>query len=486
MDVNEVLVRVFRGHWRLLLVCVLLPVLAVGVFVLRTPRTYDATARIQGGTVLPGTDTEADALLNLVEGVATSPATVNDALSAAHLHRDTAATAAEIGVARLGSSTVFDVTVTDTQPRAAVLLAQQVTSRIVDYLNTVGNARTTSLLATLAKQEQDLSARRQQTAAQLTLATDAVTRANLQASLAGMDQELNDLNATVRQVQLGATPGSSSGAASVISPAISAQPAPGHLPADAGLAVVAGLVLGLLAVTAVEMLRPRVAGARALARDLDAPMVGSLEMAPGRRPRGQSARRRHGAVEFVVRIEPGLLVAVSGAVQRLRIELVLLTGPVPASYLDEAAAALRDQLHTHDERASLNGKAPELNGKAPDGPVIGRSETAPTIPAFSAGAGGAAVAPDAVVLLSERPPLPAAAAVVERQPRQVDVRPLGTTAAGEWTGTRGLLVLIPPLAPLRRVRSVGDLAASTGWPVLGVVELRGRIPRRMRRAGGRS
>src|SRR5689334_22679885 len=169
MDVNEVLVRVYRGHWRLFLVCLLVPVLAVGAFVLLSPREYQSSTRLQGGTILPGTDTEADALLNLIDGVATSPAVVNGALRATGLHRDFTATAANIDVTRLGSSTVFDVTVTDARPGAAVGLAKAVTGSVVAYLNRIGSDRTTSLLEGIAKQEQALAAQRQTTATRLAL-----------------------------------------------------------------------------------------------------------------------------------------------------------------------------------------------------------------------------------------------------------------------------------------------------------------------------
>ncbi|MGZ5404525.1 MAG: hypothetical protein ACXWDL_07730 [Nocardioides sp.] len=68
MDVNEILMRVVPGHRKLLVLCLVLPALAVGVLVGLTPQWYVATARLQGGTSLPGSDTEADALLNLVRG----------------------------------------------------------------------------------------------------------------------------------------------------------------------------------------------------------------------------------------------------------------------------------------------------------------------------------------------------------------------------------------------------------------------------------
>jgi capsular polysaccharide biosynthesis protein len=477
MDVNDVFVRVFRGHWRLFLVCLLVPLLVAGALILRPSRTYESSARVQGGTVLPGTDTEADALLNLVDGVATSRAVVTGALHDTHLHRDPTATATNVTVTRLGSSTVFDVTVKDAQAAAAIGLAQALAGRLVAYLNGVGSARTTNLLDGLAKREQDLTAQRQKTAAALALATDAVSRANLAAQLAGIDQELNDLDGTARQVELGATPGGSSGAASIISPATSARPAPRHVAADLGLTAVVGLVLGLLLVTALETLRPRVAGARALARDLNAPVVGVLELAGRRRSRRAHRRTRAAPEEVVLRIEPELLAAVTGAAARLGVDLVLLIGPVPAPCLGQAAAALRNSLCQRSDRATLNGKVPEET-------VIGQPGSLSQSPEDS-GAGGVAVA-HPMVLVAERPAMLQPGAVAERRPSPIDVRPFDATDVGVGTANRGLLVLVPPLARLRDARRVGDLAAATGWPLLGVVELRWRSRRRSRRAQERS
>lgn len=472
MDVNEVLVRVFRGHWRLFLACLLIPVLAVGAFLVSKPRVYESSARLQGGSILPDTDTQADALLNLIVGVATSPAVVNGALRDTHLHRDFTSTVANVDVARLGSSTVFDVTVTDGQPRAAVHLAQAFADSIVGYLNRIGSDRTTKLLDRLTKREHALAAQRQAIAAQLAAAGDAVSKANLSAQLAALDQQVNDVEATARQVELGATPGSSSGAAAIISPAGSAQPAPRHLPANLGLAAVAGLVLGLLVVAAVETLRPRVAGARALARDLRAPVVGVLEVTARRRFRHSRRSATSGSADFVVRVEPDLPVALTAAVERLGVDLVLLIGPVPSPCLCESATAIRNRLRGRDDRAGLNGKAPDS--------AVGRHEPAPARQPGAEGTRPAGALADPALLLAEQPPHPRPGMAGGRRPWHVDVRPFDTTDVGDWATNPGLLVLVPPLAPLREVRRISDLAASTGWSLLGVVELRwcGRRARR--------
>ncbi|MGZ4459268.1 MAG: hypothetical protein ACXVFY_12960 [Blastococcus sp.] len=467
MEVNEALVRVFRGHWRIFLACLLVPVLVVGTWVLIAPPDYQSSARLQGGTILPSTDTEADALLNLIDGVATSPSVVNGVLRKTHLHRDFKPTVANVNVARLGSSTVFDVTVTDAQPQAAERLAQALATSVVEYLNRVGSDRTTTLRQDLAKREQDLAAQRRATATKLALATDAVSQANLSAELVGLDQQLNDLQATARQVELGATPGSTSGAAALISPAGPAQPAPRHLAADLGLAAVAGLVLALLVVAAVEMLRPRLAGARALARDLDAPVLGALEVAAGRRFRRSRRRGRAGPADFVIRVEPDLLVALVAAVERLGVDLVFLIGPAPADCLCQSATALQNRLRERDDRAALNGNAPEKS-------TSGGHRAAP---ALHAGASSAGVVADPVALLEEEQPIQRTHKADQRRPWHVDVRPLDTTDVGTWNANPGLLVLVPPLASLRDARRICDLAASTGWPLIGVVELRWRGPR---------
>lgn len=475
MDINEVFVRVFRGHWRLFLVCLLVPILVVGVLVTRTPRTYESAARVQAGTVLPGSDTEADALLNLVKGVVTSPTQVTGALHQTHLHRDLVATTADIDVTRLGSSTVFDVSVTDAQPHAAAALAQALAAGVVDYLNNVGDERTKNLLDGLSQRQQELSAQRQQTATQLTLATEAVSRANLSAQLAGIDQQLTDLSSTMRQLELSGVSAGSPGAAALISPASAALPSRRPLSADLGLAAVLGLVLALLVVTAVEVFRPRVAGARAFGRDLGAPLVGTLEVAASRRSRRLGERGKRAVA--VVRTDPALLVAVLWAAERAGADLVLLAGPAPTSSLRAAAAALREQLTEPEQRAAKNGKVPAAMVKA----LPGGGSAAGASTASSTG-------PDAqptALLLAERTAASPQGAAVAKHRWRVHISALDEVDAGRTSASPGLLLLVPRLALLRDARRAADLAASTGWPLLGVVELRWRGPRHARRSGSR-
>jgi capsular polysaccharide biosynthesis protein len=478
MDINEVLVRVFRGHWRLFLVCLLVPVLVVGVLVTRAPRTYESAARVQAGTVLPGSDTEADALLNLVKGVVTSPAQVTAALAETRLHRDLRATVGDIDVTRLGSSTVFDVAVTDAQPHAAAVLAQALAARVVDYLNNVGDERTKNLLDGLSKRQQDLSAQRQQTATQLTLATDAVARANLSAQLAGIDQQLSDISSTTRQLELSGTSAGSPGAAALVSPASAPLPSARPLSADLGLAGVLGLVLALLVVTALELLRPRIAGARALGRDLGTPVVGRLEVAASRRARRLDERGSHAVA--VVRTDPELLVAVLWAAQRAGADPVLLAGPAPASCLRAAAAALRAQLSEPERRAAGNGKVPAGTAMARPRPGSGAPTDGP------AGAVPGPLVQPAAVLLAERAAASHEGAAAAEARWRVGISALDEVDAGRFPTDPGLLVLVPRLALLRDARRLGDLAAATGWPLLGVVDLRWRGPRRARRSGDRS
>ncbi|WP_123968998.1 hypothetical protein [Streptomyces sp. TLI_185] len=77
---------------------------------------------------------------------------------------------------------------------------------------------------------------------------------------------------------------------SLLSPASGAVPAP-RSPTSVALAGVVGLLGGLLLVTLLEVLRPRVAGRHAFARELDTPMLGRL---PGSRHRARRTGPRRG------------------------------------------------------------------------------------------------------------------------------------------------------------------------------------------------
>lgn len=480
MDVNEILLKILRGHWRLLVVCLVLPPLVVGWLVWNEHPTYTSSVRIQGGTVLPGSDTEADAMLNLVKGVATSESVVQAALDAAHVHSLSATdVAANVDVTRLGSSTVDDLTVTGRDRADASAVADALAAQVVSYLNNAGDERTQNLLAGLTDRQKQLIDQRQQIASQLPLKTDPVTVANLAAELAGIDQQLSDLNSTIRELQLAGTSASgSSGAAGIVSPAISLGATSRHLAADIGLAVVAGLVSGLLLATLAETVRPRLPGGSAFAREVGVPLIGSLNLRRrGRAGRMSSRRRRRAHPGFEHDGPAELLLALRAAATRAQVDRVLLTGPAAPGELAAVAERLDELLHSDpaeprssNDNCHGNGNG---NGRATAEAVAG---TAATSGRYGGVEGGPRWAPLTSTLLLG---MPTPTLRSEPTPGPLVVCPLDDYHAGPHDRV-GLLPVVPRFAAQRSVRWLEDFAGATGWPVLGALALDDRSPRRLR------
>jgi capsular polysaccharide biosynthesis protein len=431
MDVNEILLRTVRGHWLLLLACLLLPPLAVGALSLATPTTYTSWTRLQGGTVLPGSETEADAMLNMVKGVATSPEMVRRAFEEVGVvGRDPMKTTAEIDVTRLGSAAVFDMSVTDVDPEIATALAQALATDVVGYLNNAGDARTANLLGGLGNRQKELLDQRQKVAAMLTLTKEPVGSADLAAELSGIDQQLADLSSTMRQLQLGGTSAAgSAGSAAVISPAVSTGRTPTNLLTDLGLALVAGLIVGLLAATILEVLRPRVPDARVFAREIGVPMIGQLA----------------GATKDEVVPDREMGLALSRAAARAEVSQVLLLGPPSAEGLVAIAAALRRLVQPKPIIvASVRRPSPRPRQLADNKrPEPGLARTTAVLEPSTERSGPA------------RPPL--------------DVRALSGQDSDGLAEHVGLVPVVLRFARYSELRRIDDLAAATGWPVIGVI-----------------
>ena len=53
MEIDEVAARLLRQYWVLMLVCILMPLLAIGLTVANQPPMYAASARIVSGSTVP-------------------------------------------------------------------------------------------------------------------------------------------------------------------------------------------------------------------------------------------------------------------------------------------------------------------------------------------------------------------------------------------------------------------------------------------------
>lgn len=437
MELNEALRRIVIGHWMLIVALVVLPVVVVAGLHLSTVPTYSAAARVQASSTPPGSDTEADAVLSRVDGIATSSTVINQALAKAKItSRTTDQLVPEIAVNRLGSSAVFDISVTDRDPQIAVVLAGVLAQQTVAFLDGAGIQQPSALLGQLQAQQTTLRTQRTQLAANLALTKDSVQSANLSAQLASVDQELANVASSIQSLQSQALSDSS---AAMISMPTKATKVPSTMSTDLGLAGLAGLIVALLIATILEVLRPRVADARAFARELDAPVLGRL-----------TSRKEAEQAQVIAR--PEVRVALSRAVDRHTVTMVVLTGPPKAGRLTALAADLRSGLAGRlpaetplpSEPASTgNGHLPGLKGD-----LEARTVTLAPIRAVSA------EAPTVRVLAMS----------------EVDDGMRGQRV--------GLVAVVPDLTPYAEVRRFNDLLATTGWPLIGVLGDPVRVGRR--------
>ncbi|RJQ85479.1 GumC domain-containing protein [Amycolatopsis panacis] len=449
MELNEALHRTIAGHWRLLVCCLALPLLAVGILhVVATP-TYVATGRLQASSTPPGTDTESDAVLNRVAGVATSPGVITDALRQAGITNRNADQLAgrDVAVARLGSSAVFNLSVTDPSPQIATGLAVALTNRVVTFLNGSGDPQASALIGQLTAQQNSLLTQRQQVAARLGVASGSADTASLSAQLSTLDQQLNDVSSALRQLQ--STLITNGGSAAVISLPSGATPTPSRLATDLGLAGVGGLVAGLLAATVLELLRPRVANSRAFARELGTASLGRLVL-PG--SDGAAAQPT---------MDVGTSVRLRETLALRGVDVAVVAGPVPQAQLSAVATVLADRL-------SVDARPVAERRPSPDG---------------TSGPAG----PGRVVPLG-----PALDVLPDHRFATLRVRTLSTVDDRSDAGRRGLLVVVRDLTPYREVEEIRTLAAATGWVLLGVLGVatrgsrRGAQPRERRSGGDRN
>jgi len=438
MEVNEALRRIIPGHWVILLLDLILPVSVVGVMASHKPASYVSSARIQASSTPPGSDTEADSVLNRVKGIATSTSVVTRALSKVPgpTRSATLVAASEVDVSRLGSSAVFDLSVTDNDPALAQALTEELTKTVVDFLNQSGIQHADALITDLQNRQQQAISKRQETAATLGVSKTPVVVADLTAQLGTLDQEISDLSTSLRQFQLS---GATATTAALISDASPAKLVAPHVTTDLALALVAGLVGGLMISTLLEVVRPRVADAHAFARELGTPMLGPL-LGSRRRTTPESQD-----LDSVVPRE--VLVAVRGAAMRAGVGTLVMTGSVSPERMLSLVTGLEGQLNSVSVSAGRhNGDRPPLNGD--------RSTAT-----FATGAKGS------VRVMASSPVL----APPSRAHPRLDVVQLANLEDEPTTGPFGLVVVAGTLTPYSDLRRVSDLVAATGWPVIGVL-----------------
>lgn len=464
MEANEAFRRIVMRHRRLIALLFIIPLVAVVPWrVLRAP-AYVATGRIQAQSAAPDVDTQAAAILDRASAVATSPSVVRAAVNAADVTLPRGWVAAhQISATSLGGSAVVVLSVTDPNRAIATSLGRALPGAVVSALNQLSTQQTDPALASLNQQTSQLTAARDALLSQLN-ASNSKNQSASTAAVGALLAELSAVNAQLAEVssaqqQLLAT-ASTNGSAGVISLPTNATAVSSGVVTYAVLAGLLGLIIGLLVSTIHEVMKPSIADAGAAARELDVPVLGSLDGIDG-------------ALEFADR---ALLTKIDLAAHRAKVGTVVVTGPLAADELSGLAASLNRQMAVFSlpsDRAALPGVTTAPSPVARSGRV--RAQRSDSVPPLN----GRAEQATSVTTMPYNPPGGEEGPVLG----ELCSVALGDLSPGIRLFAPALVVVVRDFAPHRDLDRITDLSATTGWPVLGVIGL-GPARRQMSRDRG--
>jgi len=442
LEIDEIAARLLRQYWAVVLVCVLVPLAAIGLITTKEPRVYQADARIITGSVVPASSTQSDAIVSQVQAIATGPGTASAALRTAGVKRNLINFISnDVTVTGLGGSQVVDLAVTDKSPQAAQKIASSLATAVVDALNHAGQGGIINALHAIDGELVKLAQQRAVLAQQI---TNRPHNQQGQAKLAGLDQVIANFTGDRGRLLIEST---AQGLAGIIDrPALPVKPQSRALPQKLGLAGLLGLVAGLLIAALFEVARPTVPGAQRVGRRLSAPTLGRLEAAD------LDGTVTSGVAQLAFRTRLAALHAARST--------VALADAGTGVDLDALAASLTDAL----------SEGTFLRPGMPDYPVAGNSHGAERAEPADAPPGSPGMA-----VLTQQSTFAGSAL------RICPIGRMNPAVTSEWERV-GLLIVCGPVARVPEVASLADLAESSGWPVLGVAAVP-RARRRWRKRG---
>jgi capsular polysaccharide biosynthesis protein len=369
VEIDEIMSRLTRRYWHMLLLLVVASVVATGMWVSRQPPQYTAMARVAVSAQVPKSASEAAALVSQVQALATSPDIVAQAFWQNNVDgRDAQATAANaVSVTGDGGSGLVDIAVTDKDAQVATTLAGALAQLVTAAFDQARIGRLPSVIAGVDQQLDGLAAQRAPVAVAVTRALVAKPPdprlLSLQSDLAGIDKEIGNLSTD--RSRLAAQLAAAGHATVVTAPHQPSRPAAKGMAWKLPFGGIVGLAIGLIIATISETVRPTVSGAARLAQLLAVPLLGRLSANPaalnalGRRIR--LAARRDGVSHMVVTNAAGGVVP-EWIVDRL-VSAVLKSEGNLDTMPSEAMATVGPQ----DDAAELRRSAPDANrrGTAP-------------------------------------------------------------------------------------------------------------------------
>jgi uncharacterized protein involved in exopolysaccharide biosynthesis len=283
MDLHDVTRRILGRYWWLIALLV-----AAGALAAASSRagekTYTASARIVLDTQDPTTRVESAAIADTVKAIATSPAQVRSALRDAGVTRDPLDVAEHhVSVSGLGSSSVVKVSVSDRDKFVAANVANALAARVIQTRREVSSGGVPQEVAALTKRIDDVSAKISDADAAIDRLSVAVaTEPSAAAAKRDAAARQRDFLAQQRSVLESERVNILGAYALRPKPSIINR-ASAPIEADASgvwpyavLGALLGLILGAGIAALIETVRPTVVGGNALARELDAPLLGTV------------------------------------------------------------------------------------------------------------------------------------------------------------------------------------------------------------------
>ena len=381
MELGEVIGRIFGRHKKLIAALILAGLLAGLAIHLDDAPQYSASARLVLDTSDPEDQAQSGVIADTTRAIASGPSLIRNALEKIGVRRDATELAKRhVRVQALGSSGVMQLSVTDSDPKVAVALANAIAAAVIRTRLQVTAGQAATVVRSLDQQLTRLQQEISDLDARIDQAGGAAGSGQLVRRREAIAQRMSQMESERASVE---TTRALRPRAAVLDPASPpAQQLPGRRLPDLVLGGLLGLLLGVGAAALVESLRPTLVGRTAIARGTEAPVLAELVGPPQRRG------NRHGWVaadvaEAAMHVE---LVAVAAGVQQVRLmaldrqvdlsNLVQILGDSLKTATVQQADMPTARRRRPGARAGLEPEAVQPEG---DGGRIGLVLVAPTV-----------------------------------------------------------------------------------------------------------
>jgi capsular polysaccharide biosynthesis protein len=294
MELNEAVRRILGEHWRLIVFFVTFGIGVAAGLHGTDVRMYTASARVVLDTQDPQSRAESAAIVDTARAIATSPEQVRDALSAAHVGERDPVRVAEhhVSVRGLGSSGLFQVSVSDRDPRTAAAVVNALAAQMISARLSVTEGQARQVLTDLGRNIDDLDGRISFVDARIDSLNERIAGSSDPETVSSLERERDD--ASRLRDSLGQQRAALEAQRISVLSTDSLRPKPtiisraepptradsSRVLPDVILGALLGLILGVGVAGVIETFRPTLVGGEALAREFGTPLLGTLTSQP--------------------------------------------------------------------------------------------------------------------------------------------------------------------------------------------------------------